>query len=203
MLKKKLSALLAVADVLLSFSGCRSNDTEQDMLINEAIVNTTVSKTDQSASETAVPAEINSKDIHFITDWSIDELVQNIEMNGKNYSMPFTVEDLGEGYTIGEKVSLSGDTYGYNLYYNDIYYALIKFNSNNIITSIAFSDNVNFKIGEFYSGNSKEKIINSYGIPSVEARDIIATYLFSNENSISVFYENNKLESISINYYTE
>ncbi len=178
----------------LALGGCGDTQLNDDIQ--------TTAESDENQSTSAISEE-TSNDINYITDWSLDELVQNIELNGKSYSMPFTVEDLGEGYTIGEKISLSGDTYGYNLYYNDKYYALIKLNLNNIITSITFSDNVNFKIGELYSGNSKEKIINVYGIPSVEARDIIATYLFSNGNSISIFYEDNKLESISINYYIE
>jgi len=186
-MKNRILSVLAAFAVLASFSACQAGYTEQ-----------TAPLTTQSSEET------NSTEIQYVTDWSIDELVQNIELNGKTYSMPFTLEDLGEEYSLGEKVSLSGDSYGYDLYYNDKNYALITLDKKNTtIISLTFTDNMDFKIGEFYPGNSSKDIVDTYGNPSVKASNNAMTYLFTDGNSISAFYENNKLNSISINYCIE
>jgi len=186
-MKNRILSIFAAIAVTLSLSACQNGDTEQ-----------TAPLTTQSSEET------NSTEIQYVTDWSIDELVQNIELNGKTYSMPFTLEDLGEEYSLGEKVSLSGDSYGYDLYYNDKNYALITLDKKNTtIISLTFTDNMDFKIGEFYPGNSSKDIVDTYGNPSVKASNNAMTYLFTDGNSISAFYENNKLNSISINYCIE
>ena len=153
-------------------------------------------------------ADTDTSDFHYITDWSLNEIVQNIEMNGKLYSMPFSVEQLGEEYSIGEKVSLTSESYGYNLYYNNEYFALINLDTDEVdinkslITSLSFGENSNYKIGEFYNGNKKKNVKKTYGNPSIES-DIgnLSSYTFENGDGITVLYENNKVSGIVIRYH--
>ena len=188
-MKKRLLSLFVAAAVLFSLSSCKPNEAVQEIHTSEA-------------------AETKTTEIHYITDWSIDELVQNIELNGKSYSMPFTVEDLGEEYTIGEKVSLSEGNYGYNLYYNDTEFALITTDKSNTdvkkdnIISITVTDieDIDFNVGDIEFGDTLNDIYSRYGKPSVESKNKVAcSYLFG-KNNITLFFDNEKLNGISILY---
>ena len=194
-MKNRILSLCAAAAVVLSLSACKPSETVQETQTSEA-------------------AETDTTEIHYITDWSIDELVQNIELNGKSYSMPFTVEDLGEGYTIGEKISLSKGNYGYNLYYNDTDFALITTDKSNTdvkkdnIISITVTDteDIDFNVGDIEFGDTLNDIYSRYGKPSVESKNKVAcSYLFENnnklkDNTITLFFDNEKLNGISIQY---
>lgn len=175
--------------------------------LNDGIQTTSELDKNQLAS---IISEETSNDINYITDWSLDELVQNIELNGKSYSMPFTVEDLGEGYTIGEKICLSEDTYGYNLYYNDKYYALIgvvhyywEIEKCDIVRITFFDDpdlsdtTPQFKLGEFCMGSERDSIISLYGNPT-ESCEEADRYIFSEGKEISVTYKDEKLVGLSV-----
>lgn len=206
-MKKRLLSLLAAAAITLSLSACKPSETAQE---------TQTSETGESAVvETVASADANSTEIHYITDWSIDELVQNIELNGKSYSMPFTVEDLGEGYSIGEKVNLSGDNYGYNLFYNDVSIALISTDKANtnvkkdyiISITVTFIEDIDFKIGDIEFGDTLNDIYSRYGKPSIESENKVAcSYLFKNNNKLkdnvlTLIFDNDVLSGISIQYY--
>lgn len=198
MIKIRFTALLAAAVTVCCLSGCQQNDvsTEQE---NGVQANVTKS------------LEINENNFRYITDWSIDNLVQNIEMNGISYSMPFTVEDLGENYTIEENTSSDK---GYFLNYRgDEDYALIDIYNDDTdikkcrIRTITVNDNVDFKIGNLGFGVKREKILEKYGEPSlISSKQIVCTYVFQGEtddkNSVLLFTFNQKgeLDGISVGY---
>lgn len=189
-MKNRILSIFAAIAVTLSLSACQNSNTEQ-----------TAPQTIQLSEETT------STEIQYVTDWSIDELVQNIELNGKTYSMPFTLDDLGAEYSLGEKVSLPDDRYGYNLNYNGEYFALIVINdelevSKSPITILTIVDNTNYRCGELYYGNSKTAVQDVYGKPSYEnSLKNINSYSFKNGSGVTITYENDKLVGVTIRYY--
>lgn len=140
----------------------------------------------QETSETtsAVADEI---DVHFITDWSLDEMVQSVEMNGVTYSMPFTLNDLEDKYSLkcaSVDFDKSGkvDRYIFVLYYCDMIYAMVDvfkpFDFNNIdnykITSITLISGMDFKFGGISgigSEYTKGDILKMFGEPSTISSD--------------------------------
>jgi len=183
-MKNRILSIFAAIAVTLSLSACQNGDTEQ-----------TAPLTTQSSEET------NSTEIQYVTDWSIDELVQNIELNGKTYSMPFTLEDLGEEYSIGEKIEISQTSISYPLYYNGMEIALIRINDNNYIYSIVTSNPfLEFKVGDFFLGNSREAINKEYGEPTMYVKNI-DSYSFDDTKNICVFYNSKDVaDGIAILY---
>ena len=175
---------------------------EEKPLIIENVVYDDVT---ESTSQEAIIS--NSTEIQYITDWSIDELLQDFELNGKTYSMPLTIGDLGDGYLIGDKASLRGDNYGYYLRYNDEHFALITVDDSDTdinkwqIKSFSISEDDNYKFGDLYYGNTRENIINKYGLPSFSTEigaTTIDNYIFENKDAVSVEYKNNKIYGLVI-----
>lgn len=204
MSKKRFGAILAAACKIFSMVGCRYNG----IPVN------------QEASETTsvVADEI---DIHYITDWSLDEMVQSVEMNGVTYSMPFTVNDLGDKYSL-EWASVdfdkSGkvDRYIYALKYCDMIYAGIDvfepFDFNDMdnykITSITLTADTDFKFGGIGPKNTKDDILEKFGEPSnISFEHKMFMYTFdggddSLDNVVVVAFEddNETLKGITIRY---
>ena len=183
-MKNRFLSIFAAIAVTLSLSACQNGNTEQ-----------TAPLTTQSSEETT------STEIQYVTDWSIDELVKNIELNGKTYSMPFTLDDLGEEYSIGEKIEITETSASYPLYYNGTEIALINVNNQKYICSISISNKyVDFKAGNFYIGNSREEINKEYGKPTMFVENI-DSYSFDDTKNICVFYNSkNVVDGIAILY---
>ena len=182
-MKRILIAMLA-AVIVCGFSGCKADESQPEIV-----------------------SETSSTEIQYITDWSIDELLQDFELNGKTYSMPLTIGDLGNEYSIGDKASLRGDNYGYYLQYNDEHFALITVNDSDAdinkwcIKSFSLSDDTKYKFGDLYYGNTRDNIISKYGKPSISTEvgnTIIDGYIFENKNAFSIDYKNNKIYGIVI-----
>ena len=214
--RKRLKQALMLVGILLitlALPGCEklvetdvSAETKLQTSQNKSQYVETVTEAKSEESTTQ-----NKSEFHYITDWSIDELVQNIEMNGVSYSMPFTVEDLGENYTIEENTSSDK---GYFLNYRgDEDYALINVYNDDTdiqkcrIRTITVNDNVDFKIDSWGFGVKREKILEKYGEPSlISSKQIVCTYVFQGEtddqNSVLLFTFNKKgeLDGISIGY---
>ncbi len=202
--KKRLKRAAALAGILiisLSLSGCK-NFVETDVGAETKIT--------EKVKDTETTSLINPE-FHYITDWSIDELVKNIEMNGISYSMPLTVEDLGEKYSIEEYEDYDNCFF---LNYCDDEYALIDiYNDNesdikkNRIRTINVSYDVDFKIGGISFGDEKDDILKKYGEPSLSSpQERVLTYVFEGEteeqNNVLVltFSKNEKLDGISVGY---
>lgn len=196
-MKKSFTLLLAAAVAVCGLAGCNKNNVP---IVQENGVQVNITQA----------SEANEKNFHYITDWSIDDIVQNIEMNGTSYSMPFTVGDLGENYSLEEIDRTPG---GYFLNYcGDEDYALIDVYNDDTdikkcrIRSITVNDNVDFKIDNLSFGVKKEKILEKYGEPSLATNKTVWTYVFEGEtidqNSALLFTFNKKgkLDGISIGY---
>ena len=147
------------------------------------------------------------KEPYYITEWSIDDLVKSVEMNGVTYSMPFTFNDLGEGYTI-EKIN--DELF---LYYHGENYALIKVKDNSDIKnseiiSITISSEENFKLGDISNEDRLEDVLKKYGEPSLISSVgsfSLISYVFEGKkdksnSSIGFTFKDNKLNSIGIIY---
>ena len=221
-MKKRLKQSLALVGILivsLSLSGCEKfveTDVSAETLLqtSETQSQTSYNKSQnvETIAETkAEESTVTSKyEFHYITDWSIDKIVQNIEMNGTSYSMPFTVGDLGENYSLEEIDRTPG---GYFLNYCSYeHYALIDVYNDDTdikkcrIRSITVNDNVDFKIDNLSFGVKREKILEKYGEPSLATNETVWTYVFEGEtidqNSALLFTFNKKgeLDGISIGY---
>ncbi|MDE5992660.1 MAG: hypothetical protein K2G87_06380 [Oscillospiraceae bacterium] len=204
-MKKRIKQSLALVGILimsLSLSGC-------EKLVETDVSAETRSQTSYNGTQNATDTA-NQSEFHYITDWSIDEVVQNIEMNGTSYSMPFTVGDLGENYSL-EAIDRTPGGYFLN-YCGDEHYALIDVYNDDTdikkcrIRSITVNDNVDFKIDNLSFGVKREKILEKYGEPSLATNETVWTYVFEGEtedqNSVLLFTFNKKgkLDGISIGY---
>lgn len=212
MSKKRFWAILAVACMIFSMVGCRYNE----LLTNYEAAVTTSAANDET-------------DFHYITDWSLDEMVQSIEMNGVTYSMPFTLNDLGDKYSL-ELASVDFedngklDHYIFVLYYCDRIYAMVEvfepFDINDMdnykITSITLISSTDFKFGGISGIDSYTKgdILKRFGEPSAMPYDYninVQTYMFvymfdwgddNFYNSVVFAFEddNETLKGITIRY---
>lgn len=207
MSKKRFWAILAAACMIFSMVGCKQNGTFAKQIIEESEQITTVSEQTSEESE-----KINrvKKEPYYITEWSIDDLVKSVEINGVIYSMPFTFNDLGEGYTI-EKINDC-----LFLYYHGEDYALIEVKDNsdinnseiiNLTTYYSYLDK-DFKIGDTSLGDELDDVLEKYGEPSlkVTAETVLGIYYVfegeteSQNNVLGFTFTNGKLGGISVIY---
>lgn len=152
-MKKLLSVISAMA-VMLAMGGCESKEIEQ---VSETVV------------ETVQSEKLTFDDINVI------------EINGKTVSLPFKIEELGEGYSIGEEKGFS-QIYP-ALYYNNQCIALIELNEDGSINSITFtSDDLEkntIKIYTLVPNDNFQKIIDTIGEPSRQ-KELALIYEFDN-----------------------
>ena len=151
----------------LALSGCgEEQSVETD--VTEAQLNDDI-------QTTVEPDENQSEQTEKLT---FDD-VNIIEINGKQVSLPFTVDELGEEYSIGEEYG-SNEIYT-ALYYKNEFIAFININNEKEITSISFPsetlENNIIKIYNLSSSDSFEKIIDTIGIPNVQT-EIALLYKF-------------------------
>lgn len=203
MYRKRFGAIFASACMIFSMVSCRYNV----IPVNQEFSETTV----ESADET---------DFNYITDWSLDEMVKSVEMNGVIYSMPFTLNDLGDKYSLelaGVDVDESGefDHYIYALKYCDVVYAGIEvFDQfvddidNYKITSITLTSDTDFKFGGIGPESTKDDILKKFGAPSEISSDYnMFLYIFNVgddrlDNIVVVTFndDNETLKGITIRY---
>ena len=150
---KRFWAILAAVCMIFSMVGCKQNGIPVEQ-----------------TSEESNQVKSVKKEPYYITDWSIDDLVTSVEMNGVTYSMPFTLNDLGEDYTI-EKINDE-----LVLYYHGENYALIKVKDNSdiknseiisITTDCTYHD-TDFKIDNTNFGDEQTDVLEKYGEPSLK-----------------------------------
>ena len=156
--------------------------------------------------------------------FNFDEVCKNIVINGKQYTFPFSVEELGEGYSIGdisysildqndEYYSALGKLYYNNLEIADICYfgvseteissidlsnkkiEYLKQSSSNEVNDIYIEvDSIKIKC------NSK-KVIEKFGNPSEENNLSVGcgSYIYnSGENTLTYLFMDYKIDGISI-----
>lgn len=122
--KKILLTLLLSAAIVASAAACGTSTPSVSVSNQENSANTpsTASAVSQSAVEssntTLSEVSLNKND-----DFDFDELCKNIEINGKKYTFPFSLDDLGEGYSF-KNIQYSNIDESKNTFYVyiDVYY---------------------------------------------------------------------------------
>ena len=174
---KQALMLVGILIITLAFSGCEK--------LVETDVSAETKSTIQTVSETTVSAN-QERETQYVTgtkqshELTFDD-INIIEINGQQVSLPFNVEELGENYSIGtvqgfeEKISA--------IYYNKQCLAVIEFNDDNYITSIAFtSDSLEQNDIQIYGlspNDNFEKVINTIGIPNNQ-KELALIYEYEN-----------------------
>ncbi len=161
--KKRLKRAAALAGILiisLSLSGCK-NFVETDVGAGTKITNQTVCETINSESITEI------KTIEPPEDGLTFDDINIIEINGKQVSLPFKVEELGEDYSIDKEVWTGGSEN--ILKYNNNYIACIDIDEDKEITSIKITDDemkqYKVKICNLDCQNNFGEIIKKLGEP--------------------------------------
>ena len=168
-MKNKILSMLAVLAVAVNMVGCAPSDSSAPVEATEQVVEETeLSETKQALT--------------------FDE-VNRIEINGVEVSLPFKIEDLGEGYSIKEE-RWTDEVY-YNLCYFDEEVAFVDTNDKEIISIKFTSEDLEKHTVKFHgltSSNNFKEIINIIGEPSIKT-EIALLYNYNN-GRISFISEN-------------
>lgn len=162
--------------------------------------------------------------------FNFDEVCKNIVINGKQYTFPFSVEELGEGYSIGDiSYSILDENDEYysadtELYYNGTDIATIFFTG--IETSEKENKNIDFSkrkidhlsqstlfndIKDIYIYvcdikvcDTANKVIDQLGNPTNQknASANTGSYIYKKNNTkiLTYYYDENIIEDIRISY---
>lgn len=99
--KVKRVAAISVIALMISLTGCgKAKDSSKEV--------TTKQVNNEATSNQSVSGE---------NDEAINELLNNIEVNGKHIDFPFTLNDLGDDFEFDNYVDMGDGTYGMNLTY--------------------------------------------------------------------------------------
>ncbi len=141
----------------------------------------------------------------------LSELYQGqLIMNGVEYSMPFTLDDLDENYTIN--TITESDELFHEIKYKDAFYAYAITDTpvqeeaspeKMAVSDIGFAENSGFELGEVRFGNTKSKIEKAHGAADyeLEISDKEMVYYYLNESvTLSMIYENEKVVYLSFNF---
>lgn len=102
--KVKRVVAISVIALMISLTGCgKSKDSSKEVTTNQ-VNNEVTSNQGESASGE--------------NDEAINELLNNIEVNGKHVDFPFTLNDLGDDFEFDNYVDMGDGTYGMDLKYN-------------------------------------------------------------------------------------
>ena len=105
---KRVAAISAIA-LMISLTGCgKSKDSSKEV--------TTKQVNNEATSNQSVSGE---------NDEAINELLNNIEVNGKHIDFPFTLNDLGDEFDFDYYVDMGDGTYGMDLIYNNNKVAIV------------------------------------------------------------------------------
>ena len=129
-LKNKLLSLLAATAVIVSLTACQSGETGQQVKSDKI-----VSEMSAEIEETTVQGKLTQTSNLTFDDINI------IEINGKQVSLPFKVEDLGEGYQLVEDRFLSSENeITYELKYKDDILAYVKLDNEKNVKSVQINN---------------------------------------------------------------
>ena len=200
--KKRLKQALMLVVILLislSLSGCE-NFVETD-------VSAETKSTKQTISETTAPD--NQDETIFvtdfeITDWTMEDLISDIKIYGKQISLPCNVSDLGKDYSLSDVYCYiqSSNQTGSELYYKNKYVAAVYFYGNN-------EDLINKNIVKLYLGGFNRELpdFEIMGIASnstledvkkilgdsniINAHENQLRYMFEDQNQLFINFDSN------------
>ena len=200
--KKRLKQALILVGILLitlAFSGCEK--------LVETDVSAETKSTIQTVSETTVP--VNQEETQFvtefeITDWTMEDLISDIKIYGKQISLPCNVSDLGKDYSLSDVYCYiqSSNQTGSELYYKNKYVAAVYFYGNN-------EDLINKNIVKLYLGGFNRELpdFEIMGITSnstledvkkilgdsniINAHENQLRYMFEDQNQLFINFDSN------------
>ena len=107
--KVKRVVAISVITIMISLTGCgKAKDSGKEV--------TTKQVNNEATSKQSVSGE---------SDEAINELLNNIEVNGKHIDFPFTLNDLGDDFEFDNYVDMGDGTYGMDLKYKDESVAIV------------------------------------------------------------------------------
>ena len=201
---KKLALLLATMMVAMAFTGCGEKEKETKETV--AVETTTA----EQAETTGAEGETQE-----VSDDVFADIFDDVEINGKQVTFPFSLNDLGDEYTIDEEpynVSEEENLCSYNLYYKDKSIAYIDFFKNDsdnidrnskIVRYHTNEDNGTLKIRGIGKGDSESEIINNLPelnlLEDSNSESLSNWYTLGNKtNYIRITVVDNKIYDISI-----
>ena len=101
--KVKRVAAISVIALMISLTGCGKSKDSGKEVTTKQVNNELTSNQGESVSGE--------------NDEAINELLNNIEVNGKHIDFPFTLNDLGDDFEFDNYVDMGGGTYGMDLKY--------------------------------------------------------------------------------------
>ncbi|MBQ3583921.1 MAG: hypothetical protein IJA27_04340 [Lachnospiraceae bacterium] len=200
---KKISLLLATMLVAMAFTGCGEKEKETKETV--AVETTTA----EQAETTGAEGETQE-----VSDDVFADIFDDVEINGKQVTFPFSLNDLGDEYTIDEEpfaVNEENKLHSYDLYYNEKKIAIINYTVKDANSKVdrdkkvtryySLYDEGNIKIRGVGLGDNLEKV--SEMIPELvafgEAEDKNSGYaLWNSKNYIEFYAENNEIIQITI-----
>ncbi len=204
--KKRLkwsAALVGILIVSLSLSGCK-NFVETDVSAETTSISSTV-------SETAVVT--NNEETQFvtefeITDWTMGDLVTDMEIEGQKFSLPCSASQLNKDYKVNYTgYSLKYDHTVADLYYKKEYISQITVDKN--VSDLDFCDKniIAFFMGGAYpmpqfnvmgitNDSTPDDVLKILGNSNVQNNKVDQPYRYyfnKNEYIIIDFDDNNKI----------
>ncbi len=109
--KVKRVVAISVIALMISLTGCGKSKDSSKEVITKQVNNEVTSNQGESVSGE--------------NDEAINELLNNIEVNGKHIDFPFTLNDLGDDFEFDNYVDMGDGTYGMDLKYKDECVAIV------------------------------------------------------------------------------
>lgn len=197
------------------------------LVVSTAACSTSTQKKPESSTTSSVVSEIQtSNDTSKTGSFDFDEVCKNIVINGKHYTFPFSVKELGEGYSLGDisysKLEKDDKYYSVvtDLYYNNVeiasvaYYGITEEEKNSNInflskkinyldqsSSIHKTDKIYVEIGGIKLGDDAQNVLNKLGV-ATENKSIFdgcGSYIYSNDKySLTYTYMDYNIDSITL-----
>ncbi len=132
--KVKRVVAISVIALMISLTGCGKSKDSGKEVTTKQVNNEVTSNQGESVSGE--------------NDEAINELLNNIEVNGKHIDFPFTLNDLGDGFEFDNYVDMGDGTYGMDLIYNNNKVAIVyiyatdenKIDKNSVINEVTISE---------------------------------------------------------------
>ncbi|HNX63884.1 MAG TPA: hypothetical protein PKI60_01685 [Oscillospiraceae bacterium] len=207
MTKKVLAIFLAIF-MALSFSACGGEIDNGESSTAEVTTTAASETTSEMTTTTASETTAEMKTIEPPADgWTPELLNQVMYLNGKPFSLPCTLEDLGEGYSLSEDMVVCADATGAcQLLYNKEIVATVIFTNctdNNRISDDSKIVYISFErsmISDFKNGfdikkcsingvfldSTKEEVTQKMGVPTVHTDDDFYHYYYKDPRKARV-----------------
>lgn len=119
---KKVSLLIIIAVMILTVTGCGDKKEKSKQTSSEAV---------QESQSTSGDENQKTSDEGQESTFDFSQAFDNVEVNGKKVPFPFTLNDLGEDFTVESIVEMGDGTCGASLCYKGEIVADVYMNINN------------------------------------------------------------------------